>query len=103
MAADPARARIEANIRLFKKLANEAGLPLIPSDTAIQPVLTSDSARTMEISEVLWDRGIFVQGIRPPTVEEGSCRLRVTLCAFHEDHHVSRLVEVLRDTMEATR
>jgi 8-amino-7-oxononanoate synthase len=50
-------------------------------DTAIVPVIVGDDREVMRITERLLDDGIFVQGIRPPTVPEGSARLRIGLSA----------------------
>jgi 8-amino-7-oxononanoate synthase len=94
-AGDDLRAALRGNIALFKKLAGRAGLPLIDSATPVQPVLIGENARALEVSEKLWERGFFVQAIRPPTVPEGTARLRVTLTATHEPDHIERLVEEL--------
>ncbi|HYD47796.1 MAG TPA: aminotransferase class I/II-fold pyridoxal phosphate-dependent enzyme, partial [Terriglobales bacterium] len=51
--------------------------------THIIPVMVGDAERTMAWSEALLDRGAFVQGIRPPTVPEGTSRLRATPMATH--------------------
>jgi len=53
------------------------------SSTAIVPILVGGDRETMEVSKALFDRGVFVYGIRPPTVPEGTGRLRLTLMATH--------------------
>jgi 8-amino-7-oxononanoate synthase len=53
------------------------------SDTPIVPILVGSDGDTMAVSRALFDRGIFVHGIRPPTVPEGTGRLRLTLMATH--------------------
>ncbi|MBM2828712.1 MAG: bioF [Actinobacteria bacterium] len=53
------------------------------SPTAIVPILVGGDRETMEVSNALFDRGVFVHGIRPPTVPEGTGRLRLTLMATH--------------------
>ncbi|MBI5575204.1 MAG: 8-amino-7-oxononanoate synthase [Deltaproteobacteria bacterium] len=53
------------------------------SPTAIVPILVGGDTETMEVSKLLFDRGVFVHGIRPPTVPEGTGRLRLTLMATH--------------------
>ncbi len=76
-----------------------AGLPweLMPSDTAIQPLLVGDNRAALALSEGLRERGILVPAIRPPTVLQGTARLRITLSAAHSAADVARLVEALHE------
>jgi 7-keto-8-aminopelargonate synthetase-like enzyme len=55
----------------------------VTSSTAIVPVHVGGDEETMAVSKALFDRGVFVHGIRPPTVPEGTGRLRLTLMATH--------------------
>jgi len=75
------------------------GLPwrLMPSATAIQPLLIGDNARALQLSEGLRERGIWVAAIRPPTVPEGTARLRITLSAAHTGADVERLIGALHE------
>ncbi len=97
--ADPQRDILFRHIARFRRGAREAGLPICDSDTPIQPLLIGDSGRTMEISSRLWDRGFFVQGIRPPTVAPGTARLRITLCAHHTDAQIDGLIRALTEAV----
>ncbi|HEY6095134.1 MAG TPA: 8-amino-7-oxononanoate synthase [Gallionellaceae bacterium] len=74
-----------------------AGLPwqLMPSDTAIQPLLVGDNERALQLSNALRERGIWVAAIRPPTVPQGTARLRITLSAAHTAADVDQLSEAL--------
>jgi len=76
-----------------------AGLPwaLMESDTAIQPLLIGDNQRALELSAALRERGIWVAAIRPPTVPQGTARLRITLSAAHTEADVERLIGVLHE------
>jgi len=86
--------------QLINKLrAGLAGLPwdLMHSDTAIQPLLIGDNQQVLGLSEKLRDRGIWVAAIRPPTVPQGTARLRITLSAAHTESDVEQLLGVLHE------
>ncbi len=68
---------------------------LLPSDTAIQPLLIGDNAETMDVANKLFERGLWVPGIRPPTVPAGTARLRITLSAAHAGDQVGQLAAAL--------
>ncbi|MGB5079165.1 MAG: 8-amino-7-oxononanoate synthase [Burkholderiales bacterium] len=69
---------------------------LAPSETPIQPLILGTSAEALRISALLREQGILVPAIRPPTVPEGSARLRISLSAAHSEHDVLRLAAALR-------
>jgi len=73
----------------------DLGLPLMHSDTPIQPLLLGDAAEAMRWSEGLRQRGILVTAIRPPTVPKGKARLRITLSAAHDEAQVDHLLAAL--------
>ena len=74
---------------------------LLPSPTAIQPIVIGANDETMRLSAALYEQGLWVGGIRPPTVPADSARLRVTLSAGHSAQDVARLVDAL-NTLERT-
>ena len=76
----------------FKAGALQLGLPLMPSDTPIQPLLIGDSQHTMSLSNALLEQGFLISAIRPPTVPQGSARLRITFSALHEEQHIDQLL-----------
>lgn len=92
---------LKHNIQLFKTLSAEAGLPLMPSDTAIQPLIIGDSARAMQISDQLKKEGFWVAAIRPPTVPKNTSRLRITLSASHTETQIHSLVTHLSKTLKS--
>lgn len=67
----------------------------LPSDTAIQPILIGDNAETMRVGAALYEQGLWVGTIRPPTVAPGTSRLRVTLSAGHTHADVATLVNAI--------
>ena len=89
------RERLQDLVRRFRAGAEQLGLPLMSSETPIQPLLAGSSEQALAWSRRLEEQGILVSAIRPPTVPEGSARLRVTLSASHTDEHIDRLLEAL--------
>ncbi|QRN55692.1 8-amino-7-oxononanoate synthase [Dyella caseinilytica] len=89
------REKLAALIKRFRDGATQLGLPLMPSPTAIQPLLLGDARQTLEASRALETQGLLAVAIRPPTVPQGQARLRITLSAAHEEVHVDQLLEAL--------
>lgn len=98
-AEDWRRERVRAHVERFRAAAATSGLDLLASDTPIQPVLAGSAERALAASRVLADRGFYVPAIRPPTVPEGTTRLRVTLSAAHEDGQINALVGALAESL----
>ena len=82
-------------IRLFKQQAEHLRLPLMPSGTAIQPLLIGSSEMALRLSESLKEMGFLVTAIRPPTVPKNTARLRITLSAAHTENHLQQLLAAL--------
>ena len=89
------RQQLATNIAQFCDLAHKANIPLLPSLTAIQPVLIGDPHHALQVSEKLKQLGIWVSAIRYPTVPKGSDRLRITISAAHQPRDISALVDAL--------
>ena len=97
---EPARlAQLHRNIANFR-----AGLPaaiagtgwtLLPSATAVQALLIGANDESLRVMGVLADAGIWVPAIRPPTVPEGTARLRIALSAAHADADIDTLLNAL--------
>lgn len=91
------RRHLQELIRYFRSKAAALALPLMPSNTAIQPLLIGDEQAAMALSATLEQRGILVSAIRPPTVPVGSSRLRITLSAEHSKADVDILLAALAE------
>jgi 8-amino-7-oxononanoate synthase len=89
------RERLGKLVALLRRLLAGAGLK--PSDTPIQPLVLGSNEKALDASAKLRERAILVPAIRPPTVPEGTARLRISLSAAHEEQDVARLAEVLRE------
>jgi 8-amino-7-oxononanoate synthase len=95
------REQVRARVAAFRDAAHHAGLELGRSLTPIQPIILGSAARALAASDALWQQGIWVTAIRPPTVPEGSARLRITLSASHTEDEVMRLVETLAAVLKS--
>ncbi|GGE48438.1 8-amino-7-oxononanoate synthase [Halopseudomonas oceani] len=82
-------------IRRFRAGVSALGLELMDSPTPIQPIVVGSSERALALSAALRARGLLVTAIRPPTVPQGTARLRVTLSAAHTEQQVDRLLYAL--------
>jgi 8-amino-7-oxononanoate synthase len=91
------REHLHKLIAHFRAGAVQLNLPLLYSITPIQPLLIGDSKTALDWSEALFEHGIFVTAIRPPTVTQGSARLRITLSAAHSEVQIDRILEALID------
>lgn len=96
------RDRLRALVARFRAGAERLGLVLLASPTPIQPVVLGTAEAALEASQRLREQGILVPAIRPPTVPEGSARLRITFSAAHEQKHVDRLLDALANISETT-
>lgn len=85
--------KLHGNLELFQKLT--AGLPLMPSDTPIRPFLAGEDEHALAMAGQLKRLGFFVPAIRPPTVPEGTARLRITLSAAHSHQEITQLAKAL--------
>ncbi|WP_041969581.1 8-amino-7-oxononanoate synthase [Geobacter sp. OR-1] len=83
------RTRLQRNCTLFRERLVAAGFELSGSSTQIVPIMVGDAALTMEYTRLLLNEGYFVQGIRPPTVPAGTCRLRCTIMATHAEEDLA--------------
>jgi len=89
------RMRLWDNVSFFKKGIEELGFDTLKSETQIIPVLVGDASLTMRMGEMLLEEGVFVQGIRPPTVPQGLSRLRMTPLAIHTQKELEFALDAL--------
>ena len=95
------RDHLQLLVKRFRDGAISFGLQVMDSSTPIQPVLLGDAETAVRWSSSLLEQGILVTAIRPPTVPQGSARLRVTFSAAHQPEQVDRLLEAMRPLADA--
>lgn len=89
------REQLQKLIGYFRDGAVQRGLVLAESFTPIQLLMIGDAADALNVSNKLKQQGILVPAIRPPTVPEGSARLRITLSAIHTESQIDQLLDAL--------
>lgn len=89
------RDKLQALTAHLRTAVQARGFELLPSDTPIQALLCGDDSRACAMSAALEAQGFWVAAIRPPTVPDGSARLRITLSALHESAQIDALVDAL--------
>jgi 8-amino-7-oxononanoate synthase len=90
--------RLAANATVLREALIAEGLAAGRSRTQIVPLHVGDANTAMEMSERLLERGVFAQGIRPPTVPAGSSRLRFTAMAAHDADELRRAASLVGET-----
>jgi 8-amino-7-oxononanoate synthase len=94
---DDLRAHLQHLITTLKKNMRLKKWQLMPSVTAIQPLLVGSNHEAVGLSEHLQKRGILVPAIRPPTVPQNTARLRISLSAAHSENDVLKLAHALNE------
>ncbi|MBK1679848.1 8-amino-7-oxononanoate synthase [Rhodocyclus tenuis] len=102
-AGDARRAQLAALATQLREGLTDTRWRLLPSPTAIQPVLVGDNHEVLRVAAGLAERGLWVPPIRPPTVPAGSARLRVSLSATHTREQVAQLLAALRELEHAAK
>jgi 8-amino-7-oxononanoate synthase len=95
------RERLQANAERLRWRLTGHGISSEPSTTHIVPVVIGDNARTMAVCERLLERGFYAQGIRHPSVPEGTARLRITPMATHPVQAIDALADAVSEELGA--
>jgi 8-amino-7-oxononanoate synthase len=97
--AQPGRVeRVQANGEILRSALAAEGLSAGPSQTQIVPIEVGDASQTMRLCEHVLEAGVFAQGIRPPTVPDGSSRLRLTVMATHRSDELEQAARLIGST-----
>ena len=92
-----ARWRISAYAKRIRDALSGLGFEKIQSRTPIIPLIIGDAKTCMKFSQSLFNAGILAPAIRPPTVPEGTSRIRLTVSALHEESHIEKLIGIIAE------
>jgi 8-amino-7-oxononanoate synthase len=93
--------RLHERARLLRLRVGELAMPGAHPSSPIVAVLVGDPVRTMELDRALWERGYLVQGLRPPTVEPGTSRLRLVASAAHTEAEIEGVAAALTELLSS--
>ncbi|HMA82207.1 MAG TPA: aminotransferase class I/II-fold pyridoxal phosphate-dependent enzyme, partial [Candidatus Binatia bacterium] len=94
------REKLFNNCRRLKEGLRKLNFSVAEVDSPIVPLIIGDAEKTMRFSERLLEKGVFAQGIRPPTVPPGTSRLRITLMATHTEAHIDKALCAFKEIKE---
>jgi 8-amino-7-oxononanoate synthase len=94
---DSYRASLNKNIQYWKKTLRLNKWSLMPSDTAIQPIMIGKTEDALRVAQQLYQKNIWVPAIRPPTVPADTARLRITFSASHTTDQIDQLIQALME------
>jgi 8-amino-7-oxononanoate synthase len=80
----------------FKSGLENIGLEILPSHSAVIPVLIGEAQPTLEFARLLRENGVFTPAVRPPSVPPGKCRIRATLMATHKEEHIESALHAFK-------
>ncbi|MGN0918585.1 MAG: 8-amino-7-oxononanoate synthase [Oxalobacter sp.] len=94
---DDRREKLKQLAKHLHERLQDTSWQILPSYTAIHPVIIGENEAVLKVSAALMKRGIWVPAIRPPTVPKGQARLRISLSASHTLEDVERLTSALKE------
>jgi predicted pyridoxal phosphate-dependent acyltransferase len=86
--------RLWDNRKMFLEGLHSLGLNTLGSETPIIPVFIGDAPKALKIAQLLFEQGVYAPAIRPPTVSEGSSRIRTTVMATHMKEDIEKALMV---------
>ena len=93
----PLRERLHALVRRFKLGLEGLGVPTEPTPVPIVPIPIGETAKALQVAASLLQKGFYAPAIRPPTVPDGTARLRISMTALHTEDDVDGLLVALRE------
>lgn len=94
--AEPRRLEmLRANTARLRDALTAAGLPLLPGDTPILPIMCGEEDRAASLARACREEGLLLSAIRPPSVPRGTSRIRLTVTAAHTAEDIDRAAAIL--------
>ncbi len=93
--------RLAANAAHMRARLKAADIPFGASETAIVPIMTYDMIRTLKVTHMLLDRGVYVNPVLPPAVADGQCLLRTSYTATHTKEQIDEAADIIIDVMRS--
>ena len=90
------REKLFFNIKSITNFLKENNFEYVSSGTPIIPIIFGSEIKTLKISKFLFDNGIYIPAVRPPSVPKGSSRIRITLMSNHTLKHINKLKALLK-------
>jgi 8-amino-7-oxononanoate synthase len=87
-------------IKKFKKGLQDLDLTVLPSHSAVIPVLIGEAGKALEFSRLLKKMGVYTPAVRPPSVAPGKSRIRATLMALHTEKHIKKSLDAFKFAKE---
>ena len=87
-------------VNMFKKGLDDAGLVVLPSHSAVIPVLIGEAGKAIEFAKILRENGVFTPAVRPPSVPHGKSRIRATVMAVHTERQIRKSIDAFRYARE---
>jgi 8-amino-7-oxononanoate synthase len=88
-------AKLQANASAMRLALADEGIPVAAGRTQILPLIVGEAEASLKLSAAALERGLFVQAIRPPSVADGSARLRLTVMATHRANELRRAARTI--------
>jgi 8-amino-7-oxononanoate synthase len=102
--SEPAlRTRLRENSETFRAMLRRAGFRVAAGETPILPLHVGAAGDTVDVARACFRRGLYVTAIRPPTVPEGTSRLRLSVMATHETRHLEAAARILTEAFREVR
>ena len=98
--SDGPRKKLLSNIKNLHSFLKMNKFNFIYNETPIIPIIIGSESKTLKISKILKDNGIYLPAVRPPSVPKGSSRIRITLMSSHTSKHIDKLKKVLNKIKE---
>jgi 8-amino-7-oxononanoate synthase len=96
------RQELQSRVEFFKKQLRRNGLKDDPGPSQIIPVMIGDSAKALVVAEDLLKHHFYVKAVRPPTVPEGSARLRFSITRYHQEEDLKKCAAILAESLRKT-